>query len=140
MAMFNPLIPEKLLLIFWKIRILESGNWQERLMSRLPLFSDWFQVMRQYLLKWLFVSLLSWVELRLHGFVSRRHGASKKRKEKLTYLISQQNTARQKFRLMLNHRAVILAALYPREISITGLPHPTPAPAISNPVNHFSQE
>ncbi len=140
MAMFNPLIPEKLLLIFWKIRILESGNWQERLMSRLPLFSDWFQVMRQYLLKWLFVSLLSWVELRLHGFVSRRHGALKKRKEKLTYLISQQNTARQKFRLMLNHRAVILAALYPREISITGLPHPTPDPAISNPVNHFSPE
>lgn len=41
---------------------------------------------------------------------SRRHGALKKRKEKLTYLISQQNTARQKFRLMLNHRAVILAA------------------------------
>lgn len=38
------------------------------------------------------------------------------------------------------HRAVILAALYPREISITGLPHPTPAPAISNPVNHFSPE
>lgn len=111
MAMFTPpLILEKLLLIFWKIRILESGNWQERLMSRLPLFSDWFQVMRQYLLKWLFVSLLSWGELRLHGFVSRRHGALKKRKEKLTYLISQQNTARQKFRLMLNHRAVILAA------------------------------
>ena len=42
--------------------------------------------------------------------------------------------------LGLIRRAVILAALYPREISITGLPHPTPAPAISNPVNHFSQE
>ncbi|STJ60602.1 putative transcriptional regulator from the CI family [Escherichia coli] len=43
-------------------------------------------------------------------------------------------------RLTLHYRAVILAALYPREISITGLPHPTPTPAISNPVNHFSQE
>lgn len=140
MAMFNPLIPEKLLRIFWKIRILGSENLQERLMWHLPLFSDWFQEMQQSLLKWLFVSPPFLEELRPHGFVFRWHGVLKKRKEKLTYLISQQNTARQKFRLMLNHRAVILAALYPREISITGLPHPTPAPAISNPVNHFSPE